>query len=302
MLRAPDVATGPDAGLAAPAQAQQDAVVVQRGIEYARHDGVSLQGDLYRPIARVTCPALVAVHGGGWQVGSRDFYKHWGPYLAEHGYAVFAIDYRLMRPGVSTYPGALYDVKAAVQFVCAAASELGVDPDRIGLMGDSAGAHLAALLALAGNEPPFAHNDRSNPRATTQVNVSSVVGIYGVYDLLAKWEYDQIARPRDQISERFLGASPMVNRKLFFEASPISYATIDKNSARFLLIYGDRDDVAGPKTQSARFLLALRQAGFFARSVVVPGAGHYWVTDPLEPGSFGAYAGPHMLRFLQNAL
>ena len=77
-------------------------------------------------------------HGGGWQAGSRASYKYWGPFLARNGYALFSIDYRLRKAG--TYPGSVYDVKAAVQFVRARAADLGLDPERIGLMGDSAGA------------------------------------------------------------------------------------------------------------------------------------------------------------------
>jgi dipeptidyl aminopeptidase/acylaminoacyl peptidase len=126
-----------------------------------------------------------------------------------------------------------------------------------------------------------------------------VVGVYGVYDMLRQWEHDQIARPRDQITEKFLGASPITNRKVFFESSPISYATVDKNSTRFLLVHGTNDDVVDSATQSTAFLTALKQAQFVARTIVVPGAGHFWITDPIEPGSFGAYAGPKVLLFLK---
>src|SRR5258708_3091787 len=124
-------------------------------ILYAVHDGVELLGDLYLPHGSDKAPVLVGVHGGGFQLGDRKFYKHWGPYLARHGYAVFSIEYRLMKPGVKTWPGAVYDTKAAVQFVRANAADLGVDPDRVGMIGDSAGAHLSGLVALAGDEPPF---------------------------------------------------------------------------------------------------------------------------------------------------
>ena len=97
------------------------------------------------------------------------------------------------------------------------------------------------------------------------------------------------------------GGAPMVNRKVYFDASPISYVTVDKNGPRFLLLYGHEDDIADPKTQSERFLLALKQAGFFARAIVVPGAGHFWSVDAVDEG-FGAYAGPKVLRFLEGAL
>jgi dipeptidyl aminopeptidase/acylaminoacyl peptidase len=95
----------------------------------------------------------------------------------------------------------------------------------------------------------------------------------------------------------------MVNRRVYFEASPLSYVTVDKNSTRFLLIYGREDDIVDSATQSERFLVGLKQAGFYARTIVVPGAGHFWSVDPIdEPSSFGAYAGPKMLRFLEAAL
>jgi acetyl esterase/lipase len=190
-----------------------------------------------------------------------------------------------------------------VQFVRAEAAEFGLDAERVGLIGDSAGAHLSALVALAGNEPLFSSQYLSDRHAATPAEVKAVVGFYGVYDMLAQWEHDQITRPRDQIVEKLLGSPPMVSRKVFFEASPLSYATIDKNSTRFLLIYGREDDVVDPATQSEKFLTALKQAGFFARAIVVPGAGHFWSVDPVdEPGSFGAYAGPKMLRFIEGAL
>jgi acetyl esterase/lipase len=276
---------------------------IKRYILFAVHDGVELLGDLHYPRGLDKAPVLVAVHGGGWQIGDRYVYQHWGPYLARCGYALFAIEYRLMKSGEKTWPGAAYDVKAAVQFVRANAAKLGVDPDRIGLIGDSAGAHLAALVALAGEEPLLSTRHREDPHAGVSSTVKAVIGFYGVYDMAAQWEHDQIYRPRDQITEKFLGGPPPVSRKVFFEASPLSYATVDKNSTWFLLIYGREDEIVDAATQSDRFLIALKQAGFFARNIVIPEAGHFWAADPVEePGSFGARAAPRLLRFLEAAL
>ena len=271
-------------------------------IVFAEHDGVRLLGDFYAPKGLDKAPALVAVHGGGWQIGDRKFYSNWGPYLARNGFAVFAIEYRLMKPGVKTYPGSVYDAKAAVQYVRAKAGELGIDPDRMGMIGDSAGAHLSALVALAGEEPAFSSEYRSDPNAALPAKVKAVVGFYGVYDMLAQWQHDLIARPRDNISEKYLGAAPHTNRKIFFEASPISYATVDRNSTRFLLIHGDHDDIVDPATQSAEFLIALKQAGFFVRTIVIPGARHFFITEPVDDTSFGGFAGPKVVRFLKDAL
>jgi dipeptidyl aminopeptidase/acylaminoacyl peptidase len=158
-------------------------------------------------------------------------------------------------------------------------------------------------VALAGNEPLFSSQQLGGRHAATPAEVKAVVGFYGVYDMQAQWEHDQITRPRDQVTEKLLGGPPMVSRKVYFEASPLSYVTVDKNTTRFLLVYGREDDIVDPISQSEKFLTALKQAGFYARQIVVPGAGHFWSPDPVdEPGSFGAYAGPKIVRFLEAAL
>jgi acetyl esterase/lipase len=287
---------------AAPAAQAQYEVIAQTNVEYAQHDGVKLVADLYQPKGAAKAPAVIAVHGGGWQNGSRAGYRYWGPFLDKNGYVVLSIDYRLGKAG--TYPGSVYDVKAAIQFVRAKAETLGVDPDRIGLMGDSAGSHLVALVALAGAEPLFSSGYRDDPNAAVPVNVKAVVGFYGVYDMLAQWHHDQIARPRDQIAEKYLGASPMQNRRIYFESAPISYATIDKRGTRFLLINGTNDDIVDPPSQSEAFWLALNQAGIVVRRIVIPGAGHFWASDPFEsePNGYGATTAPRLLLFLAEAL
>jgi acetyl esterase/lipase len=288
--------------LGAPAQAKDYEVTLRTDIQFVEHDGTKLLGDLYLPKGLDKPPVLVAVHGGGLQAGSRKFYTNWSNYLAKNGYASFAIEYRLMKPGVKTYPGAIYDTKAAIQFVRAKASELGVDPERIGIVGDSGGAFLGSMVALAGEEPQFSNEYRSQPNGAVSAKVKAVVGFYGVYDLRAQWEHDVVSRPRDNVIEKFLGAAPYTNRKVFFEASPISYVTVDKNSTRFLLLHGTNDDIVDPATQSTAFLNALKQAGFYARTVVIPGAGHFFITDPVDETSFNGFAGPRVLRFLADAL
>jgi acetyl esterase/lipase len=176
-------------------------------------------------------------------------------------------------------PHRAQNIGAGVQFVRAEAAEFGLDRERIGLIGASADAHLSPLAALAGKEPLVSGDYLADRHSVTSAEVKAVIGFYGVYDMQAQWEHDQMTRPRDQITEKFLGAAPMTSRKLFFEASPLSYVTVDKNSTRFLLIYGREDDIVDPATQSEKFLTALKQAGFFARTIVVPGAGHFWASD-----------------------
>jgi pimeloyl-ACP methyl ester carboxylesterase len=168
------------------------------------------------------------------------------------------------------------------------------------------GSMRAAGRALAGKEPLFSGDYLTDRHSATFAEVKAVIGFYGVYDMQAQWHHDQITRPRDQITEKFLGVSPMQSRRVYFDASPISYATVDKNEktrTRFLLIHGTNDDIVDPQTQSQAFLTALKQVGFFARTIVVPGSGHFWASEPVEePGSYGAQAAPQMLRFLRDAL
>jgi len=275
----------------------------QTGVTYATHDGVALLGDFYAPEGAGPFPALIAVHGGGWQLGTRESYRYWGPHLAASGCAVFSIDYRLAKLNQKTYPEAVHDVRAAVQFLRGSAADLKLDPRRIGMIGDSAGAHLSALVALAGDSPQFAGAYRDDPFASLPTKVKVVVGLYGVYDMAAQWQHDLIARPRDQITEKFLGAAPIDNRRLYFDSSPASYVTRDNNQTAFLIAYGTEDDVVDIETQSEAFVVALKQAGFFTRTCIAQGAPHYWGAEPVEePGSFAAFFAPRLKRFLAERL
>src|SRR5262245_49218262 len=98
-------------------------VVNRPNLGFAQHDGANLVGDLYLPKGLDKAPVIVAVHGGGWQACSRASYNYWGPFLARNGYALFSIDYRLGKAG--SYPGSVYDVKAAIQFIRSKAADLG---------------------------------------------------------------------------------------------------------------------------------------------------------------------------------
>lgn len=132
-------------------------VLLTENILYVRRGERELTGTLYSPKEARNAPVVVAVHGGGWKRGDRSFYRHVGPYLAQSGIALFSVDYRLTdaSTGAYAYPAAVHDVGAAVQYVRLHAQQFGLDPERIGLMGDSAGAHLAFLASLAGDLRPL---------------------------------------------------------------------------------------------------------------------------------------------------
>ena len=275
----------------------------KRTLTYATHDGVALVGDLYAPATPGPHAALVAVHGAGWQAGNRGMYAELAPFLAAHGYAVLAIEYRLAKPGHPTWPAAVADVRAAVQYVRAHAAELAVDPARIGLMGDSAGGQLAGLAAMAGDAPQFAALTKADPDGATPAAVKVFVGFYGVYDMAAQWNHDTLSRPDDQITEKFLGAKLPENRRLYFDASPLSYVSSAGQRPSVLLGYGTQDDVVDVASQSQAFMLALKQSGYYVRDAVIQAAGHYWAAWPMdEQNSPLARFAPHLLRFLADRL
>ncbi len=276
---------------------------VRENVVYVTRGGETLAGTLYSPRGAGPHPALVALHGGGWRLASGDIYRYLGPWLAQHGYVVFATTYRLATPGQGSFPEAVHDVRAAVQFVKAHAGELRVATDRIGLMGESAGGHLAALVALAGDHPSFREGNADLPFGNLATNVKVAIAVYGIFDLPGQWRHDQLTRPRDHLTELFLGTSLIEDRRIYFDASPLSYVSVRNNATAFLLAWGTEDDIVDYRQQGEAFLEALKQARYFARSVIVSGAPHYWLSDPLdEPASFSAFFAYRLLRFLRSRL
>ena len=277
-----------------------EAGTIQSGVAYANHDGTELAGDLYLPNNAKAAPALVAVHGGGWVQGARSAFQYWGPYLAARGIAVFAISYRLAAK-TKMFPEAVQDILAGVQFLRGKAGGFGIDPQRIGLLGASAGAHLASLTALSGKKYLGAYP--TDAFATVDPAVKALIGVYGIYDVPAMWTNYQLQGGHENNIEKFMGASPMDNRQLYFDASPISYATYANNKIAVLLVTGTEDDLVDRKVQTDPFQLALKQANFFVRPCIVPGAPHYWMNDPIEePGSYAGFLAPRLIRFLAEKL
>ena len=278
-------------------------IVVSEKVQFCVHDGEPLTANYYAPPGSGPFPVVVALHGGGWRLRADNAFRHWGPYLAERGYVLFDVDYRPVEGAKNRYPASVHDVRAAIQFLKGEASALKVDPERIACMGDSAGGHLAALAALAGDSAVFAgaHPEDKYARLTTKVK--AVIGVYGVYDMLAQWQHDQYTRPRDHITEAWLGKSAIDTKQLFHEASPFTYTTIENSQTAFLVVWGTGDDIVDPATQSEPFVTALKQAKFYVRTVILPGAPHYWMWDPIdEPASHTGFLAPRLLRFLRDKL
>jgi acetyl esterase/lipase len=281
----------------------QSQIETRMGLTYATHDGVALAGDLYLPKGPGPFPALVGIHGGGWVQGVRGQFQHWGRYLAAHGVALFAISYRLATAKQKTYPQAVQDALAAVQFVRGNAKDWGVVPDRIGIFGHSAGGNIGALAALAGRNAPFANGYPQDPFAKESTDVKVFCGVYGVYDLAEMWHKYNAQSPLQNNIAMFLGKPLVEDRALYFQASPISYAITANNKVAVHLSVGTEDDLVDRRAHTDAFVQALKQAGFFVRTTILQGAPHYWGSDPIdEPGSYSGFLAPRLLRFLAEKL
>jgi acetyl esterase/lipase len=280
-------------------------IEIRKGIVYATHSGEELRGDFYAPAGAGPFPVVVAAPGGGWFVSDPGGLKHWGEFLAQNGFAVFAIQYRVSA-AEKTFPKPVVDVLSAIQFVRGSANDLRIDPGRIALLGSSAGAHVAALAALAGDAPPFATRETSGPYAGMDTRVKAFAGVYGVYDLFAHWQHEiaDFSSASGRRSECFLGAPPYADRQLYVDASPLSYVRYAANKLAVFLAYGTADEVVNSSSQSVPFARALKQAGFAVRECPVEGAGHFWFSEePLdEPGGFVGFLAPRLLRFFQRHL
>ena len=95
----------------------------------------------------------------------------------------------------------------------------------------------------------------------------------------------------------------MQNKRIFYDASPLTYTTVDNKHTAFLVVWGTEDDIVNSTAQSGVFVNALKQAGFYVRTVIVPGAPHFWMWDPMdETDSHTDFLAPRLLRFLQERL
>ncbi len=273
-------------------------IVILENVEYLRRGDAALSGALYIPDGAGPFPCVIAVHGGGWRLATTDVFQHFAPWLARQGYVVFTPTYTMVKKGAPSWPHAIQDIRAAVQFIKGKSGEFKVAPERVALMGESAGGHLTAMVGLAGEEEIF--KSGIGAFAHLSAKVKAVAPIYGIYDLAAQWQWDQLARAGEHITTPFLGKSLLEDRRIYFDASPLSYAVTKPDQPAFFVAWGALDDVCDPATQSIPFFKALKQAKIYARSMQIEGAPHYWMGDPLDdPGSYPGFYAPRLLRFLQ---
>ncbi|MBV9766863.1 MAG: alpha/beta hydrolase [Acidobacteriaceae bacterium] len=247
---------------ASSAYARQDRLV--RDIEYGRVNDVSLRMDASIPEGVRSAPAVIIVHGGAWVMGDRriDVEPLFKP-LADAGFAWFSISYRFATD-VTQFGGAINDVQQAVRFVKSHAAEYHVDPDRIALLGESAGGQLAAMAAL---------------RADASESVKAVVALYAPSDLVTLLKTSNYVPSRIRNSVQGTPWETLILAGLA-QFSPIE--NVRRDMPPFLFIHGTADPLV-PFQQSREMCERMKKAGASCEVYPVEGGGHgirWWESSP----------------------
>ncbi len=182
---------------------------------------------------------------------------------AKHGYVAASIGYRLAPKHI--FPAQIEDCKCAIRYLRANAERLHIDPNRIGVVGGSAGAHLALMLGTMGSEDGL-EGEGGSPDASSRVQ--AVVSFAGPTDLTA--ELPTVSKP---LLATFLGGPQPEKQDAARRASPITY--IDKSDPPMLLVQGTKDPLV-PHDQAIRMVEAMTKAGVPGRVELMIGEGHGW--------------------------
>jgi acetyl esterase/lipase len=241
-----------------------DDIRVQQNVAYLP-EGRTEKADLYFPKedAAKPRPAVLIIHGGGFTSGVRDAAReiNIGSTLGRNGYVCMSIDYALSKGGKAVWPQNLYDCKNAVRWLRKNAAHLNIDSDHIGVIGGSAGGHLAAMVALTGPEDKLDPPEDANISCRVQCGVD----MYGTNDLLRWHDVAMLGKKRDEAPE------------LYKRASPINYAT--KDDPPMLLLHGTADTTVNHE-HSVWLDEALAKAGIEHELVTIEGAKHTFTLQP----------------------
>lgn len=236
---------------------------LREDVVYDHVSGVPLRFDHYRTRkADGPAPCVVVIHGGAWSRGDPSQAAGNALHFARRGISTVSISYRLAPE--HRFPAQLDDVRRGLRWVRAHAGELGVDPDRLALLGLSAGAHLALLLHVAGPVEGLA-STLPPSLAGVPESVRAVIGHYGPYDLSRTRPVGDWDPMGDLFGER--AREPEV----LHLASPVRH--VANATAPILLIHGTADDVVSHR-ESVRLHEALRAAGKSSELLLLEGAPH----------------------------
>lgn len=240
-----------------------DNVTFERDVPYAEAGGAKLQLNLARPKGVAgPLPAVLCIHGGGFRAGSREGYNKLILTLAQHGFVAATISYRLAP--AHQFPAAVHDTKAAVRWLRANAAKLGIDPERIGVTGGSAGGHLAQFLGVTAGVKEFEGAD--NPGFSSAV--TCVVNVYGPSDFTKSYGKSVDAHV---VLPLWLGGDVETARAKHIQSSPLNWVT--PNAAPTLILHGTEDKYVAYE-QAIWMRDRLTACGVPVELITLEGAGH----------------------------
>lgn len=228
-------------------------VVMKADIQYGTGDGIPLYLDLYMSETHQgLTPGLLLFYGGGWRQGAKDQLRVYAQHFAQHGYVVATPQYRLKEEG--QWPKSIQDAKCAVRWMRAHAAENGVDPNRIGVMGNSAGAYLSLMVGYTAGTPEFEGNGGWQDQSSA---VQAVVDIYGPTD------FTEPKRRDHGLILAYMNGSYDENPSRYEQASPIRYVT--EKSPPTCVIHGTVD-----------MLVPVHQSDWLVEKLKEKGVPHYY--------------------------
>ena len=257
-------------------EVKQVSGVVYEQVPSRGYPNVPMQLDLLQPQKKTRMPAIVFVTGGGFINANRDNGVQLRNYLAEKGYVVASITYRVAP--TAKFPQPLEDVKASIRYLRAHADQWNIDKDRIGIIGGSAGGYLSAFAGTTSGTKTFDKGENLQESS----KVSCAVDLYGLSDLSQVGmdyspEVQQLHKSAGATEALWVNGSPvfggkdggvLADPKATEAANPIAY--IGKNSAPMLLMHGTADKVVSPG-QTDLLYQALKAKGVPAERYEIPG-------------------------------
>ena len=223
---------------------QQGRVSIKEGIVIGEGGGRSLKADIFLPpLEEKNRPAVLFIHGGGWIEGDRSQLRGYGILLARLGFVCMCNSYRLSNESI--WPAQVQDVNCAIRYLRANATDLGLDPDRIGVSGNSAGGHLSLMAAATNYDQIFEGEGGSNEVSS---EIKAVCAIYPPTTIRQL----EMLNPLENAFLMLMGKE--AKKEDFDKASPLNYVTEDYPPC--MLIHGSADSVVRLK-ESTKFYAKL---------------------------------------------
>ena len=210
---------------------QQGRVSIKEGIVIGEGGGKSLKADIFLPpVEEKNRPAVLFIHGGGWIEGDRSQLRGYGILLARLGFVCMCNSYRLSNESI--WPAQIQDVNCAIRYLRANATDLGLDPERIGVSGNSAGGHLSLMAAATNYDQIFEGEGGSNEVSS---EIKAVCAIYPPTTIRQL----EMLNPLENAFLMLMGKE--AKKEDYDKASPLNYVTEDYPPC--MLIHGSTDSV-----------------------------------------------------------